>query len=82
MADDPVVARNNDVRPSLRDCLTQTVERGLWTILVSAVWSFRTVNWVLGNRYCADFEANLAECAAKAHGVRPKYGGGHKGIRH
>ena len=37
---------------------------------------------VLGICYCADFEANLAECAAKAHGVRPKYGGRHKDIRH
>jgi hypothetical protein len=40
------------------------------------------LNWVLGKRYCADFEANLAECAAKAHGVRPKYGRSDKDMRH
>ena len=82
MVDDPIVARNYDVWLSLRDCLTQAVERSFRTVLESPVWSFRTVHWVLGKRYCADFEANLAECAAKAHGVRPKYGRSDENIRH
>jgi hypothetical protein len=82
VAGDPIVARNYDVWLSLRDCLTQAVERSFRTILESPVWSFRTVHWVLGKRNCADFEANLAECAAKAHDVRPKYGGSNKSIRH
>jgi hypothetical protein len=74
VADHSVVARNDDVRLSLRDCLTQTVERRIRAIIESAVRGFRTVDWVLGERYRTHLEANLAERAAQTHGVRPKDG--------
>jgi hypothetical protein len=37
---------------------------------------------MLGERYRANFEADLAESPAKTHGVRPKQGGRDKDIRH